>query len=453
MIKSPLLNLTIHQKIFAIAFPMMISNISVPLLGLVDTAVIGHMPESYYLAGVAVGSMIVTLIFWMLGFLRMSTTGLVAQAYGAGDHQQIIRLLLQAILVALLLAVAILLLQKPLIMISLKFIEGSEQVLFYAQLYFNIRIWSAPAALINMALLGWLLGMQNAKVPMFLLIISNAVNIGLDVLFVVFFDWGVAGVAWASLIADYLSLLCGLLLVKNHLKPFYKQGDLLKLGKQLSELSSLKKFVLLNRDIFIRTLCIQVTFAFMTIQGVKLGDAVVAANLVLMHFLLLISFSMDGLAYAAEALVGKSIGTRCLIKLKESVYVTLFWSVIFSVLQLLLFYVYGQWIIAQITSIESVQIEAVSYLPWLIIIPITSVLGFIFDGIFIGMTRAKEMRNSLIFSLLLVYFPVWFLFSEQGNHALWIAMNAFMLARGLSLAWIYRKLSKKDQLIPKELKK
>ena len=448
MIKSLLFNYSTHQKTFAIALPMMISNISVPLLGLVDTAVIGHMPESFYLAGVAVGSMIVTLIFWMLGFLRMSTTGLVAQAYGANDHQQIMRLLLQAIFVALLLAVSILILQKPLLMVALKFVGGSEQILFYADLYFNIRIWSAPAALINMALLGWLLGMQNAKVPMFLLVIANAINIGLDFLFVVFFDWGVAGVAWASLLADYIALLCGLLLVMKILKPISKQGDLLKLSKQLTDFTSLKKFVLLNRDIFIRTLCIQVTFAFMTMQGVKLGDDIVSANAVLMHFLLLISFSMDGLAYAAESLVGKNIGSRCLTKLKESVYIILFWSLIFSVLQLLLFYFYGRWIIVQITSLESVQIQAFNYLPWLIIIPITSVLGFIFDGVFIGMTRAKEMRNSLIFSLLAVYFPVWLIFSGQGNHALWLAMNAFMLARGLSLTWIYVQLNKKGQLMP-----
>ncbi|WP_372880799.1 MATE family efflux transporter [Psychromonas sp.] len=447
MIKSLLLNFTTHQKVFAIALPMMISNISVPLLGLVDTAVIGHMPESYYLAGVAVGSMVVTLIFWMLGFLRMSTTGLVAQAYGAGDHEQIIRLLLQAIFVALLLAAGILILQTPLLMLALKFVDGSGQVLLYADLYFNIRIWSAPAALMNMALFGWLLGVQNAKVPMFLLIIANAINIGLDLLFVVYFDWGVAGVAWASLLADYIALLCGLLLVKRILNPFYKQGDFLKLSKQLTDFKSLKQFILLNRDIFIRTLCIQATFAFMTIQGVKLGDDIVSANSVLMHFLLLISFSMDGLAYAAEALVGKNIGSRCLTKFKESVYVTLFWALIFSSAQLFLFYLYGQWIIVQITSITSVQMQAFNYLPWLVIIPITSVLGFIFDGAFIGMTRAKEMRNSLIFSLLVVYFPVWLIFSEQGNHALWIAMNAFMLARGVSLAWIYARLNKRGQLI------
>jgi len=447
MLKDAFLNLANHKKIFAIALPMMLSNISVPLLGIVDTAVIGHLPESYYLAGVAVGSMVVTLLFWILVFLRMSTTGLVAQAVGANDHLQILRLLIQSIFIALLLSIIILVLQDPLSSLAFYFIEGSEEVLFYGQQYFNIRIWSAPAALINMVLLGWLLGMQNAKAPMFLLIMTNVINIVLDVLFVVSFEWGVEGVAWASLSADYISLACGLLIIRRMVLPFYQAGDFVYLFKQVIKVKALAPFLLLNRDIFIRTLCLQVTYAFMTTQGVKLGDDVVSANSVLMHFLLIISFSMDGLAYAIEALVGKNIGQRCLKKLKESIYLTLFWASIFSLIQLLLFYLFGRWIIQQITSIEAVQLEAITYLPWLVLIPITSMLGFVFDGVFIGMTRAKEMRNSMIFSLLSVYFPVWLLFESEGNHALWIAMNAFMLARGLSLLWIYKKLDRNQLLI------
>lgn len=447
MFKNAFLKLTNHQKIFAIALPMMLSNISVPLLGLVDTAVIGHLPESYYLAGVAVGSMVVTLLFWILVFLRMSTTGLVAQALGRGDYPQIIRLLMQSIFIALLLAAVILVLQTPLSSLAFHFVEGSEEVLFYGRQYFDIRIWSAPASLVNMVLLGWLLGMQNAKVPMFLLIITNAVNILLDILFVVGFEWGVAGVAWASLCADYISLVCGLFIVRRMILPFYQKGSMHQLIKEVINFKALAPFILLNRDIFIRTLCLQVTYAFMTMQGVKLGDDIVSANAVLMHFLLIISFSMDGLAYAVEALVGKNIGQRCLQKLKESIYLTLFWASIFSLIQLLLFYLFGQWLIEQITSIEAVQQEASRYLPWLVLIPLTSMLGFVFDGVFIGMTRATEMRNSMIFSLLLVYFPAWFIFANEGNHALWIAMNAFMLARGLSLFWIFRKLDKNKLLM------
>lgn len=437
----------IHKQIFAIALPMMLSNISVPLLGLVDTAVIGHLPQSYYLAGVAVGSMVITLIFWMMVFLRMSTTGLVAQAVGANNKPHIIRLLLQSIFIALFVAIFILLIQKPLCHIVFSFVHGSQMAIYYAKMYFNIRIWSAPASLINMVLLGWLLGMQNAKIPMLLLIITNTINILLDVLFVVVLKWSVAGVAFASLCADYIAMFCGLYIVYKMALPFYERGSINKLLKQVINLETLKPFIVLNRDIFIRTLCLQIAFAFMTIQGTKLGVSIVSANAVLMNFLLLISFSMDGLAYAAEALVGKSIGERNVNKLKTNVKVTLFWSTIFSIVQFAIFYVWGDDIIAQITSLNSVQIEARRYLPWLILIPLTSMLGFVFDGVFIGMTRAKEMRNSMLFSLCVIYFPVYLFYSGQGNHGLWIAMNAFMLARGLSLLWIYFRLNKSKQLL------
>ncbi len=447
MNKPAFFNLAKHKQIFAIALPMMLSNISVPLLGLVDTAVIGHLPDAHYLAGVAVGAMIISLLFWVLNFLRMSTTGLVAQAYGAKEHLQIIRLLMQAVFIALLLSLLLVALQIPISWLAFNFVEGSEKVLFYAEQYFSIRIWSAPAALINMALLGWLLGMQNARVPMLLLIVGNTVNILLDIVFVIYFQWDVAGVAWASLCADYLTLCIASFFIFKMVKPLYQVGNLALLSKELTHFSTLKKFILLNRDIFIRSLCLQVTFAFMTIQGTKLGDDIVSANSVLMHFLLLISFSMDGLAYAVEALVGKSIGQRCITKFKDSVYLTLFWAALFSVVQLLIFYCFGEWIITQITTIEAVQQQAFTYLPWLIIIPLTTMLGFIFDGIFIGMTRAAEMRNSMLFSIAFVYFPVWWLFSDLDNHALWVALNCFMLARGLTLIWIYRGLDKSKQLL------
>lgn len=447
MLKNAFLNISNHHKIFAIALPMMLSNISVPLLGLVDTAVIGHLPESYYLAGVAIGSMVVTLLFGILVFLRMSTTGLVAQTVGANNHKHALRLLVQSIFIALLLAVIVLMLQAPVSSLAFYFVKGSEEALFYGQQYFDIRIWSAPATLINMVLLGWLLGMQNAKAPMLLLIVTNGVNIVLDLLFVIVFEWGVSGVAWASLCADYIALACGLFIVIRISRPFYAQGELRVLCKEVANTKALSPFLMLNRDIFIRTVCLQAAFIFMTIQAAKLGDDIVSANSVLMHFLMIISFSMDGLAYAVEALVGKSIGQRSLQKLRESIYLTLFWATIFSFIQLLLFYFFGAWLIEQITSIQSVQLEAIRYLPWLLLISLTSMLGFVLDGVFIGMTRGRDMRNTVMFSLFVVYFPVWFLFSGEGNHALWIAMNAFMLARGISLLWIYKRLERKRLLI------
>jgi MATE family multidrug resistance protein len=289
--------------------------------------------------------------------------------------------------------------------------------------------------------------------PMILLIVANLINIVLDLLFVVVFKWDVSGVAFASLCADYVCLLVGVFIVY---KMLTKSGGISLLSlppiKSLISLSSLAPFLLLNRDIFIRSLCLQLTFAFMTIQGTKLGADIVSTNAVLMQFLMLIAFSMDGLAYAIEALVGKNVGAKNLKILKLSLYVTLFWGLIFSLLQVLFFYLGGDWIISQVTSIESIQKEAHIYLPWLILIPLTSMLGFIFDGVFIGMTRGKVMRNSMLFSVVTVYFPVWWVATmllpeSSSNHALWIAMNAFMLARGLSLSWSYFKLNQKNLLL------
>jgi len=447
MISFNFLKSPAHRKIFAIALPMVLSNISAPLLGLVDTAVIGHLPESYYLAGVALGSMIISLLFWILVFLRMSTTGLVAQAYGESNAQKTQQLLVQSVLIALTLACILIVLQTPISMIAFHFVEGSEQVLQSAHQYFDIRIWSAPAALTNMVLLGWMLGMQNAKGPMFILIITNVTNILLSLLFVVLLNWGVSGVALASLISSYVALAFGLCFITRMLKSMNQQFQFKVLLKAALRLVAFKRFIGLNRDIFIRSLCLQVTFAFMTTQGAKLGDDVISANAVLMNFVLLSSFLMDGLAHAAEALVGKNLGRRSLKNLKESINLILFWASVISVFQLTFFYFLGPWIIDQITTIKSVRIEAARYLPWLMIVPITSMLGYVFDGIFIGMTRAKDMRNSMIFSLCVVYFPVWFIFADMGNDALWIAMNALLLSRGLSLLWIYRKLDREHKLI------
>ncbi len=431
-----------HSKVFALAFPMVLSNITVPLLGLVDTAVIGHLSQAYYLAGVAVGSMIATLVFWMLGFLRMSTTGLVAQARGAQDSDTIKLLLGQALAIAWLMAVVLLLLRGVIIDVGLMLAGGSDEVQQYARQYFEIRIWSAPAALANMAILGWLLGMQSAKAPMILLIVTNLLNIVLDIVFVFGFGWQVQGVAAASVVADYLGLGLGLLFVSHLIRPYWSAGDWHKLKSQILDKVNLIRFMALNRDIFLRTLCIQLCFAFMTFQGARLGDNTLAANAILLNFLLFISFGMDGLAYAVEALVGKSVGAKDRNGFNAYIGISFFWALLLGLILTLLFAVAGHGIVNLISDIPGIREMAYIYLPWLVIIPLTSLWGFILDGIFIGAARAKEMRNSMIVSSLLVFFPVYFMFSEQGNHALWLAMNLFMLARGISLGYLFLRLNK-----------
>jgi MATE family multidrug resistance protein len=422
-----------HKALLAIALPMILSNITVPLLGLVDTAVVGHLAESYYLGGVAIGSMIITFVFWMAGFLRMATTGVTAQAYGQGSAPLQLKRLSHGIVIALGLSLLVLLLQSPIETVGFMLGGGSEQVQFYGKQYFAIRVYSAPAVLTNLVLLGWMLGMQSAKGPMWHLIVSNSINISLDLLFVIGFDWGVQGVAAASVIADYCGVAVGLFFVKLLMKQHHIDFDpsVLRFWQHWGEL---KPFLLINRDIFLRTFLLAICFAFMTSEGARLGDNIVAANAILQNLLMLISFGLDGIAYAVEALVGKAAGRRSKDALMQSIKQATFWSIVFAAGFTMLFWLGGQSIIRLMSDIPEVVDTALIYLPWIIAMPMISMWCFLFDGIFIGLTRASDMRNSMFISTFFGFFMVWWLTQEWGNHALWLAMLSFMLLRGITLA-------------------
>ncbi|WP_063659939.1 MATE family efflux transporter DinF [Aliivibrio fischeri] len=427
---NSLRNLSLHRQVLALAIPMVLSNITIPLLGLIDAAVIGHLEHAWYLGGVAVGGTMISVTFWLLGFLRMATTGLTAQAYGAENKNALSQTFSQGIFLALCFSFILLLFHQPLSQIIFSFSDASVEVKHYAEQYFSIRIWSAPAALSNLVIMGWLLGTQNARYPMWLVIITNSINIILDLLFVVGFHWKVEGAALASVIADYSSLVIGLWFV-------LKQSNKLVLPSFIMSLSDLlsgfKRLLNLNRDIFLRSLCLQACFTFMTFQGASLGVDIVAANAVLMSFLMMISYGMDGFAYAMEAMVGKAIGAKSRTQLADSLIGTTFWSLVISSLLSLVFGVFGYQLIAMISSIEDVQKTALIYLPWLIAMPLVSMWCFLLDGIFVGATKGSEMRNSM-FIAMITFFSVWWLMQDNGNHALWAAMISFMVMRGLSLA-------------------
>ncbi|MCL9776477.1 MATE family efflux transporter DinF [Vibrio methylphosphonaticus] len=425
--------MSLHRRVLLLAIPMVLSNITVPLLGLVDAAVIGHLEHAWYLGGVALGSTMISVTFWLLGFLRMSTTGLTAQAFGAKDKRQLALVFLQGSLMALGFAVLFLVFHSWLSDVVFSLSSASDQVKYYGAQYFAIRAWSAPAALMNFVLLGWLLGTQNAKAPMWMVLITNVINIVLDVVFVMGFKWQVEGAAFASVIADYSGCLFGLLCVAKT----WKARHLPRLSALYSEATQdLARFVRLNRDIFLRSLCLQATFSFMTFQGAAFGDDIVAANAVLMSFLMIISYGMDGFAYAMEAMVGKAMGSKSKAELVESLVGTFFWSFIICVALTVLFAVAGTSLVALITTIETVQQQAQHYLPWLIAMPLISMWCFLFDGIFIGATKGKEMRNSM-FIATCCFFLIFTLSAEWGNHALWFAMISFMLMRGVGLAVIF----------------
>ncbi|EHP3973290.1 MATE family efflux transporter [Vibrio parahaemolyticus] len=379
---SPLSNPQVHRQVLALAIPMVLSNITVPLLGLVDAAVIGHLEHAWYLGGVALGSTMISVTFWLLGFLRMSTTGLAAQSYGGEDRKQLALVFMQGSIMALLFALVFLIVHSPLADLIFGWSDASAEVKHYGMQYFSIRVWSAPAALMNFVLLGWLLGTQNSKAPMWMVIITNVTNIALDLLFVMGLGWKVEGAALASVIADYSGMAFGLVCVWKTW-----QARQLPSPKQLlaDTQHGLGRFVKLNRDIFLRSLCLQAAFSFMTFQGASFGDDVVAANAVLMSFLMMISYGMDGFAYAMEAIV---------------------------------------------------QQQAAIYLPWLVVMPLTSMWCFLFDGIFVGATKGKDMRNSM-FVATCCFFVIFFLFSGWQNHALWFAMTSFMAMRGIGLGVIF----------------
>ncbi|MCD8550444.1 MULTISPECIES: MATE family efflux transporter [Shewanella] len=430
-----------NRQLFALALPMILSNITVPLLGLVDTAVIGHLSDAYYLGGVALGSTIITLIIWLLGFLRMATTGLVAQAYGANDTASQLKLLVQGAMLATGLGIAVILLQLPILNLALGLSEASMEVERYCREYFQVRVWSTPFALLNLVMLGWLLGRQQPKAAMWQLILANLANIILDVLFVMGFGWGVKGAALASVCADITAFSVALYMVLQQLKLSSQfKFDQLRVHLTFVGYGKLLK---LNSDIFIRSLCLQAAFAFMTFHGAGLGDNTVAANAVLLNLLLLISYALDGIAYYAEAEVGKAYGQKRAQQLHEAVVLAWCWSAITAVGFTLIFSLWGSHIIELLTSIDKVRTTAQTYLIWLVLLPLWSFSSYLFDGVYIGAAQGKVMRNSMIIATFGAFFPTWYLLqsllpSEQANHALWAAMTAFMLMRSLTLAAHYR---------------
>ncbi|EKE77514.1 MATE family efflux transporter DinF [Gallaecimonas xiamenensis] len=422
---------TDHKRVLALALPMILSNITVPLLGLVDTAVIGHLANPAFLGGVAVGNMLVTFLFWLLGFLRMATTGLIAQAHGRGDGAALAAWLGKAGAMALALAAALLLLQWPLGQLGLWLSGASGEVKAQAALYFYARIWGAPAVLVNLVLLGFLVGRQDTRGPMALLILGNSLNILLDLMLVVGLGWQVRGAALASVVADYATLGLGLWLVHRRLPDFDWRAAL---GH-----SGWRRLLSLNRDILLRSFCLQLCFVFITFQGARMGDQVVAANAVLLNFLLLISYALDGIAYAAEALTGRAVGQGDEKALRYWVRLCGQWSLAFALAFVALFGFFGEGIIALLTDLPAVRQTAAQYLGWVVALPLVALWCYLFDGVFIGATRGRAMRNSMVLSTFGVFFPVWWLAQGLGNHGLWLALTAFMAMRGLSLWWLYRR--------------
>lgn len=420
-----------NRQILRLAIPNIISNLSVPLLGAVDTAVVGRLEHVYYLGAIAVGSIIFDFIFWGFGFLRMGTTGMTAQAYGAQDERKTRIILFRVLLVAVASSAFILLIQYPLIDVSLYLVNASPEVEEYTRLYYHIRIFAAPATLALFGLNGWFLGMQNSTYPMIVTIFLNIVNIILNLIFVFRFNMTVDGVATGSLVASFLALGLAIILYKKKyggVKLNIRWGELI-------ETEELKKFFSVNRDIVIRTLCLIFSYAFFTAKSAEMGDVVLAANTILLQMWYISSYGTDGFAYAAESLVGRFKGAKDDDQLKQAVKANMLWGLGLGLLGTTTYAIFDAEIIALFTDKENVIAVAMTVVIWLIAAPVVNSVCFIWDGVYIGATATGAMRNSMLIATILVFIPVYFISESYfGIHALWMAMTAFMVARGVILS-------------------
>ncbi|TVP51534.1 MAG: MATE family efflux transporter [Halomonas sp.] len=420
------------MRIWALAWPIILSNITVPLLGLVDTAVVGHLPDSRYLAGVTLGATLFSFLYWGFGFLRMGTTGLVAQAMGRESDSDVRNLLGQSLIIAFGIGALLIVFASPLITLGLWLLDGSEVATDLAREYAHIRLWSAPAVLANYAILGWFLGQQNSRVTLMILLLTNSVNIVLDIWFVVGLGMTSNGVAWASVIADYSALAFGGYLVLRQLAQL--EGHFLR--ERLLALTAYAALFNVNANLFVRTLGLLFAMAFFTAQGARQGDTVLAANAVLLQFIMLISYALDGFAHAAESLIGRAYGRKDWGEFAATVRAAARFSFWTAGAAALLFALGGNALIALLTGLEEVRTTAALYLPWMVAMPLIAVWSYLLDGIFIGTTAVREMRNS-IFIGLAAYLPAWWFSQGLGNHGLWLAFMLFTLVRSAVLIYYY----------------
>jgi MATE family multidrug resistance protein len=423
------------RDVWRIAAPMILSNISVPLLGMVDTGVTGHLDSPAYLGAVAIGAMIFGFLYTGMNFLRMGTTGITAQRFGADDNDGLRVALGQALIVSLLIALALIALHVPIGQFALNMIGAESDVEAYASQYYSIRIWSAPGTLANFVLIGWFLGLQNARVPLLMFLTINLTNIVLDLVFVLQLGMTVDGVALASVIAEYAGVVVGLGFATRALRKGSGHWPMAR----LFNVRAYAAFFAVNANLFVRTMALIFTFAFVTAQGARLGGLVLAANAILMNLQNLTAFALDGFAHAAEALVGKAIGQKRRDILERSVQLALKWSLYFAVGFFLFYILIGPPLIRVLTDLPDVRSTAMQFLPWLVISPLISVWSFLYDGVYVGATRSREMRDIMLISTFAVFLPAWFLLQGYGNHGLWLAFTIFMASRGIGMHIWYRK--------------
>src|ERR1700730_3374618 len=416
-------------RVFLLAVPRSFSYLTQPLLSTVDTVLSGHLPGPAALGGVAVGGIFFNSVFWTFGFLRMATTGLVAQSQGAGDEDQLMHHFARALLTALLIGALILAVQKPLISAALALLGARSEVHRNAMVYCSIRIWSAPAALANYTILGYLLGRQHARTALLLQAAINVANVAVALTLVIRWHWGVAGIATATMIAEWTGCILGLgLMLAGGARPRHVRWS------ELVDGESLRRLFALNRDILLRTLSLVAAYAWFTRTGARSGNAILAANAVLINFLWIAGYGLDGFANATEALVGEAIGARRVADFRAVLKASSVSAFTVAAALSLVYLIFGRNIIALFTNQDEIRSLAAQFLPWLVVLPLVAVWSFLLDGVFIGATRAHELRDSMLISLAGYLGLAILLTAHFGDHGLWCALLAFMALRAATLA-------------------
>lgn len=423
-----------HARVLRIAAPIVLSNATIPLLGAVDTAVIGQIGQAAPLAAVGLGAVILSTFYWVFGFLRMSTSGLAAQAAGAGDLVERNAVLLRALTVGALAGLGLIALQSVLFWLALRLAPASPEVEVQARLYLAIRIWGAPATVMLYALTGWLIAVERTRGVLLLQLVQNGLNVVLDVAFVLHLGWGISGVAAATLISEYSGLGLGLWLTREAFVGAFWRG--------LREAAALRRLFSASRDIMLRSVLLQLSFTSFLFLGAGLGDVTLAANHVLLQFLSVMAFALDGFAFAAETLVGQAVGARARGDLQRAVGVSFQLGALGAVVLALVFWLAGGAIVDLMTTAPDVRQEARVYLPWLIAAPLIGVWSWIYDGVFIGALRTGAMLRTMVVSVAIYAIAVAGLLPIAGNHGLWAALSVLNLMRALTLWRAYPAISR-----------
>ena len=427
-------NLT-HKRVLGVAIPIVLANATIPILGAVDTGVVGQMGLAAPIGAVGIGAIIISAIYWMFGFLRMGTTGLTAQAIGSNNQSETSALLVRGIIIGLVAGLVLILIQIPLFSGALGLSPASQEVEGLANEYLKIRVFSAPAAIAIFGITGWLIAKERTKAVLFLMLLVNSVNITLDFIFVLKLGWGVEGVAFATFIAEWLGLFYGLWLAREGFNNGYWKN-----WAQIFDRVRLVQMAKVNSDILIRSVLLEIGFVSFLFLGSSFDDATLAANQVLVQFLNITAYAMDGFAFAAEALVGQALGAKNRALFRRSAVMTSQWGVGLVVVMAIAFYVFGNTIINVMTTAEDVRIVSYDYLPWMVLAPLVGAAAWMLDGIFIGATRTADMRNMMFISFCIYLIALAFLLPKYDNHGLWASLIIFSIARGVTLGYKHPKL-------------